>query len=136
MTSIFTVEIQVTSNYQELFDLLRSPPAGNIDILYYFISSNIHGNILYNHESKKHTTLRSFEKNNVLILYSSFASETFQEELLLLKRLHNITNTKFGYKIVWVLIDVQKRPPPMISTRRSSPKCHIAIHLRLRQYSM
>ncbi|XP_078169450.1 protein SIEVE ELEMENT OCCLUSION B-like [Carex rostrata] len=97
-------EIQVTASYQELLGFLRFPPTSNIEILYYLISSNIDSNILYNPGTKVSTTLRFFQDRKVLILYSSFATETFQEDLTYLQQFYNNTHTRFGFEIVWVPI--------------------------------
>ncbi|XP_078169377.1 protein SIEVE ELEMENT OCCLUSION B-like [Carex rostrata] len=97
-------EIRVTANYQEILGFLRFPPTSNIEILYYFINSSIDSNILYNPGTKVSTTLRFFQDRKVLILYSSFATETFQEDLSFLEQFYNNTHTRFGYEIVWVPI--------------------------------
>ncbi|KAJ4757127.1 sieve element occlusion protein [Rhynchospora pubera] len=101
-------EIRVTADYQELLGFLRFPPASNIEILYYFISSSIDSKILYNPGTKVSTSLRFFQDRKVLILYSSFATETFQDELTFLERFYNNTHTRFGYEIMWVPITDQK----------------------------
>lgn len=108
VTFYFSEEIRVTADYQELLGFLRFPPTSNIEILYYFISSSIDSSILYNHGTKVSTTLRFFQDKKVLILYSSFATETFQEELSFLECFYNNTHTRFGYEIVWVPITDQK----------------------------
>jgi len=97
-------EIRVTANYQELLGFLRFPPTSNIEILYYFISSSIDSDILYNPGTKVTTTLRFFHDRKVLIIYSSFATETFQEDMSFLEQFYYNTHTRFGYEIVWVPI--------------------------------